>query len=101
MLGLHCSAWTLPSFSERGPLSSHSSRVAVQGLLTAIAPPPPLSWITGSREGGLSSCGSQTHLPPSMQDLPGPGIELVSRALQGGFLTFGPPEKPVLITIAF
>ena len=29
-----------------------------------------------------------------MWDLPGPGIEPVSPALQGGFLTSGPPEKP-------
>ena len=34
----------------------------------------------------------------SMWDLPGPGIELVSPALQGGFLTTGPPGKPSFLT---
>ena len=39
---------------------------------------------------GLSSCG--------VWDLPGPGIELVSLALQGGFLTTGPPEEPQTVS---
>ena len=30
-----------------------------------------------------------------MWDLPGPGIECISLALAGGFLTAGPPEKSV------
>ena len=36
-----------------------------------------------------------------MWDLPGPGIELVSLALQGKLLTTGPPEKsyPELLLI--
>ena len=29
-----------------------------------------------------------------MWDLPGPGLEPVSPALAGGFLTIAPPEKP-------
>ena len=33
------------------------------------------------------------ELPCSMGDLPGPGIEPVSSALAGGFLTPGPPGK--------
>ena len=31
-----------------------------------------------------------------MYDLPGPGIELLSLALQGRFLTTGPPGKPIM-----
>ena len=31
---------------------------------------------------------------PQRMGLPGPGIEPVSLALQGGFLTTGPPGKP-------
>ena len=42
---------------------------------------------------GLSSCGSQAELLCSMWGLPGPGIEPMSPALAGGFLTTGPPEK--------
>ena len=32
-----------------------------------------------------------------MWDLPGPGIEAVSPALAGGFLTTVPPGKPCLV----
>ena len=32
-----------------------------------------------------------------MLNLPGPGIEPVSPALAGGFLTTGPPGKPLVI----
>ena len=47
----------------------------------------------GSRalECGLGSHGTWTQLPCSMWDLPRPGIEPVSPALPGGFLTTGPP----------
>ena len=34
-----------------------------------------------------------------MWDLPGPGIEPVSPALAGGFLTTVPPGKPLLSTL--
>ena len=34
-----------------------------------------------------------------MLDLPGPGIELVSSALQGEFLTTGPEKKPPLAVL--
>ena len=30
----------------------------------------------------------------ALQNRPGPGIELMSLALAGGFLNTGPPEKP-------
>ena len=47
----------------------------------------------GSRalECGLGSHGTWTQLPCGMWDLPRPGIEPVSPALAGGFLTTGPP----------
>ena len=50
----------------------------------------------GSRvpERRLSSCGAQAQLLRSMWDLPGPGLEPVSPALAGGFLTTAPPGKP-------
>ena len=44
-------------------------------------------------EHGLSSCGAQAQLLPGMWDLPGPGLEPVSPALAGGFLTTAPPGK--------
>ena len=51
------------------------------------------SW---SIERRLSSCGTQASLLRGRWDLPGPGIELMSLALAGGFLTTVPPGKPYL-----
>ena len=60
---------------------------------------------TGSRRAGfsscgsralqrrLSSCGARAQLLRSMWDLPGPGLEPVSHALAGGFLTTASPGK--------
>ena len=42
----------------------------------------------------LSSCGTRAQLLCGMWDLPGPGLEPVSPALAGGFLTTAPPGKP-------
>ena len=41
----------------------------------------------------LSSCGARASLFRGMWDLPGPGLEPVSPALAGGFLTTAPPGK--------
>ena len=41
----------------------------------------------------LSSCGARAQLLHGMWDLPGPGLEPVSPALAGGFLTTAPPGK--------
>ena len=49
------------------------------------------SWALEHR---LGSCGAQTQLLCGMWDLPRPGIEPVSPALAGGFLTTVPPGKP-------
>ena len=42
----------------------------------------------------MSSCGAWAQLLCSMWDLPGPGIEPMSPALAGRFLTTAPPGKP-------
>ena len=42
---------------------------------------------------GLSGCGARALLPYSMWNLPGPGIEPVSLASAGRFLTTVPPGK--------
>ena len=54
----------------------------------------------GSRalERRLSSCGTQVSLLRGMWDLPGPGLEPVSPALAGGFLTTAPPGKSWCLT---
>ena len=41
----------------------------------------------------LRSCGARAWLLRGMWDLSGPGLELVSPALAGGFLTTVPPGK--------
>ena len=48
---------------------------------------------TGSRHMGFSCCGSRAQLLRGMWDLRGPGLEPVSPALTGGFLTTAPPGK--------
>ena len=53
-----------------------------------------LLWSTGSRRAGFCSCGARALLLRGMWDLPGPGLEPVSLALAGGFLTTVPPGKP-------
>ena len=51
----------------------------------------------GSRvlERRLSSCGARAQLLRGMWDPPGPGLEPVSPALAGRFLTTAPPGKPL------
>ena len=48
---------------------------------------------------GLSSCGSRASLLCSMWDRPGPGLEPMSPALAGGFLTTVPPGKPLKVNL--
>ena len=96
-LGLHCCAWAFSSCGERGLLLLRCTGFSSPWLL--------LLWSTGSRRAGFSSCGSRAlkhslsscgtgaQLLHSMWDLPGPGIEPVSPALAGGFLTAAPPGK--------
>ena len=43
----------------------------------------------------LCSCGPQAQLLHNMWSLPRPAVEPVSLALQGGFLTTGPPGEAV------
>ena len=51
---------------------------------------------TGSRRAGFSSCSTQAWLLRGVWDLPGPGLEPVSPALAGRFLTTVPPVKSLL-----
>ena len=47
---------------------------------------------------GFSSRIVKAQLPFAVWDPPGPGIEPVSPALAGGFLTTAPPGKPSTAT---
>ena len=73
------------SWGERGLLFLAVAGSSLQWLL--------LLWLTGSRRAGFSSCGAQAYLLHGMWDLSGPGIEPMSPALAGGFLTTVPPGK--------
>ena len=50
--------------------------------------------LVGCRHAGFSSCGARASLLRGMWDLPRSGLEPVSAALAGGFLTTAPPGKP-------
>ena len=71
VLGLHCYARASSSFNEWGTPASHCGGFWLQ----SIRPGAP----------ALSSCRAS--------DFPEPGIEPLSPALAGGFLTTDPPEK--------
>ena len=93
------------------------SLVAVSGVYSSLwCVGFSLRWLlllrsTGSRHAGSSSCGTwaqQLQLVGSraqaqplrvMWDLPGPGLEHVSRALAGGFLTTEPSGKLLMVEI--
>ena len=82
--------------AARGLFSSCGERgllfVAVRGLLIAVA-----SLVAEHGLQGFSSCGWRAQLPRGTWDLSGPGLEPVSPALAGGFLTTAPPGKPTLV----
>ena len=82
VLGLHCCAWAFSSCCER---ASHR-----HAFSCCRAPALGI-------EGFHSCSGTGAQLPHGMWDLPRPGIELVSLALQGRFLTTGPPGKPAWV----
>ena len=77
-LGLHCCRWAFSSCGEQGLLFTE-----VCGLLTVVA----------SQSTAIGSCGTQAQLFGGMWNLPGPGIEPVSPALAGTFLSTVPPER--------
>ena len=86
LLGPHCCMQAFSSCSKRGLLSSCGEWAShCRGFPSCRAQ---------ALGRGLMSCAACTHLPHSMWDRPRPGIELVCLALQGGFLTTGPPGKP-------
>ena len=88
VLGLHCCARVSLVAVSRG-----YSLVVVWGL-TVVA-----SLVVEHRHEGFCSCSTWAQLLCSMWDLPKPGIEPVSPALQGRFLTTGLPGKPTYLLI--
>ena len=100
-LGLRCCARAFSSCGEWGPLF-----IVVHGLLIVVASLVAehrlqsrrlqqlwhMSSVAVARR--LSSCGSWAQLLHGMWDLPRPGIEPLSPALAGEFLTTVPQGKP-------
>ena len=74
-----CRVWALGHVDFSG-CSMWAQRMQLQGL-----------------EHRLSSCDAWAYLLHSMWDHPGPGIEAVSLALAGRFLTTEPPLKPLIL----
>ena len=105
--GLHCCVRAFSSISERGLLSSYGVWVShcsgfscwgacSLGIWASVVMLCGLSCGSWALEHRLCSCGTWDSLPCSMWDLPGPGIEPVSPALTGRFLTTGPLGKSEL-----
>ena len=96
-LGLCCCAWAFLVVANGGYSLLWCADLSLQWLL--------LLWSMGSRHVGfsscgswapehrLSSCGTWAQLLCGMWDLPRPGLEPMSPALAGGFLTTVPPGK--------
>ena len=96
-LGLHCRT---QSFSSCGAWASHCGGFSccgawALGTWASVVVAHGLS-SCGSRalECRLSSCGAWAQLLCGKWDLPRPGLEPMSPALTGGFLTTEPPAKP-------
>ena len=87
VLGLRFCARAFSSCSKRGPLF-----IAVRRPLTIVASLVAEHRLQTRRP---SSCGSRAQLLSGMWDLPRPGLEPVSPALAGRFLTTAPPGKPL------
>ena len=86
MLGLRFCARAFSSCGKWGPLF-----ITVRGLLTIAASLVAEHRLQTRR---LSNCGSRAQLLCGMWDLPRPGLEPVSPALEGRFSTTAPPGKP-------
>ena len=84
-LGLHSCTWVFSSCGKPGLFSSCSTGFSLWWLFMLQS--------TGFRHVGFSSCGTGAWLPLSMWNLPNSGVESVPPALEGGFLTTGPPGK--------
>ena len=84
-LDLHCCTWAFSSCSEQALPSSCGARTSHCRSFSCYG-----AWALECRP---SSCGSWAQLLCSRWEPPGPGIEPLSSALAGGFLTIGPPGK--------
>ena len=105
VLGLRCYTRAFSSCREQGLLfiaarASHCSGFfccgawALGAQASVVVARGLRSCGSGALECRLSSCGTRAYLLRSMWDLPGPGLEPMSPALAGVFLTTAPPGEP-------
>ena len=85
VLGLCCCTQAFSGCCEQGSPFGPFMAFSLRWLL--------LFQSVGSRCMGFNRCSTRTELLWGMWDLPGPGMEPVSSALAGGFLSTGLPEK--------
>ena len=104
-LGLCCCAQAFFSCGERGATLHCGERSSHYGGFSCCGARALGTWASVVVAHGLSSCGSwalerrlrscgaRAQLLRGMWDLPRPGLEPMSAALVGGFLTTAPPGK--------
>ena len=95
-LSLHCYMGTFSSCGEQGLLSGCSAQASHCGAFSCCR--------EQALEPRFRNCGSRAQLLRGMWDLSGPGIEPVTPALVGRFLTTGPPgesQKAVFYSVLF
>ena len=90
---IHGVAKSRTRLSDWTELNCAVSPLLLSGFLWLQCTGFPLPWLLLMWSTSCSSCSSQTYLPCSTWDLPRPGIQLVSPALQAKFLTTGSPGK--------
>ena len=95
-LGLRCCMRAFSSCGERGLSSLQCAGFSLRWLFLLQSMGSRHMGFSRALEHGLNSCGARASLLRGMWDLPGPGLEPVSPALAGGFLTTVPPEKPTV-----
>ena len=89
--------WTFSGCGKQGPLFSCSVRsVSSREEVASLAAEQRLQGAQASVAAAhrFRGCSAQARLPCGMWNLPRSGIEPMSLALGGGFLTTGPPGKP-------
>ena len=113
VLGLRCCVWAFLQLQRAGATLRCSARASHCGGFTccgarALGAQASVAVARGISSCGswalecrLSSCDARAQLLCGMWDLPGPGLEPVSPASAGRFLTTVPPEKSLFIHFSF
>ena len=95
-LGPCCCAQAFSSCTSGGPLFRCGARASHCGGPSPCGARAPSTRASAVVARGLGSCSARAQLLRGMWDPPRPGLEPVSPALAGGFLTTAPLEKPLV-----